>query len=501
MAELFGFKFERIKDTKGQEKFTAPPVDDGTVEIAGGGFFGQVLDTDSREKAEVDLIRRYREISQQPECDSAIDDIVNEAIVSNEKDQAVSIELDRLNYTKPIKEKIRKEFDVILSLLDFDTKGHDIFRRWYIDGRIFYHKVIDKNNPKKGIVEVRYIDPRKIRKVRETKKDMKGSFEMIKKVDDYFLYNEKGLNSGALSEGIKIASDSITYVPSGLIDMNRGHVLGHLHKAIKPVNQLRMIEDSLVIYRISRAPERRIFYIDVGNLPKIKAEQYLKDVMNRYRNKLVYDASTGEIRDDRQYMSMLEDFWLPRREGGRGTEITTLAGGQNLGEIDDIKYFQQKLYRSLNVPISRLEAESGFSLGRSTEITRDELKFTKYIGRLRKKFVVLFHDLLRTQLILKNIVTPEDWDNDMSELVKYDFIQDGYYSEIKESEMLKDRLQMAQDLFNNQMVGKVYSMDFVMRRVLRMSDKDITDQRKKIADEIKQGIIKDPAADADNGGF
>jgi hypothetical protein len=397
----------------------------------------------------------------------------------------------------------------VLRLLQFNEKGHDIFRRWYVDGRIYYHKIINTKNIRDGIVEVRYIDPRKIKKMREliTKKTngnymppVGGKPEEVE-YKDYFIYNEKGVGGSASEGGMKISPDAIAFCPSGIIDQQKNLVLSYLHKAIKPVNQLRMIEDSVVIYRISRAPERRIFYIDVGNLPKIKAEQYLKDVMNRYRNKLVYDASTGEIRDDRQYMSMLEDFWLPRREGGRGTEITTLAGGQNLGEIDDIKYFQQKLYRSLNVPISRLEAESGFSLGRSTEITRDELKFTKYIGRLRKKFVVLFHDLLRTQLILKNIVTPEDWDNDMSELVKYDFIQDGYYSEIKESEMLKDRLQMAQDLFNNQMVGKVYSMDFVMRRVLRMSDKDITDQRKKIADEIKQGIIKDPAADADNGGF
>ena len=397
----------------------------------------------------------------------------------------------------------------MLRLLQFNEKGHDIFRRWYVDGRIYYHKIINTKNIRDGIVEVRYIDPRKIKKMREliTKKTngnymppVGGKPEEVE-YKDYFIYNEKGVGGSASEGGMKISPDAIAFCPSGIIDQQKNLVLSYLHKAIKPVNQLRMIEDSVVIYRISRAPERRIFYIDVGNLPKIKAEQYLKDVMNRYRNKLVYDASTGEIRDDRQYMSMLEDFWLPRREGGRGTEITTLAGGQNLGEIDDIKYFQQKLYRSLNVPISRLEAESGFSLGRSTEITRDELKFTKYIGRLRKKFVVLFHDLLRTQLILKNIVTPEDWDNDMSELVKYDFIQDGYYSEIKESEMLKDRLQMAQDLFNNQMVGKVYSMDFVMRRVLRMSDKDITDQRKKIADEIKQGIIKDPAADADNGGF
>ena len=489
MAELFGFKFERIKDTKGQEKFTAPPVDDGTVEIAGGGFFGQVLDTDSREKAEVDLIRRYREISQQPECDSAIDDIVNEAIVSNEKDQAVSIELDRLNYTKPIKEKIRKEFDNILSLLDFDVKGHDIFRRWYIDGRIFYHKVIDKDNPKKGIVEVRYIDPRKIRKVRETKKTQKGSFEMIQKVDDYFLYNEKGLNSGALAEGIKIAGDSITYVPSGLIDMNRGHVLGHLHKAIKPVNQLRMIEDSLVIYRISRAPERRIFYIDVGNLPKIKAEQYLKDVMNRYRNKLVYDASTGEIRDDRNHMSMLEDFWLPRREGGRGTEITTLQGGQNLGEIEDIQYFQKKLYRSLNVPISRMEAENNFSLGRSTEITRDELKFTKFVQRLRKKFTPIFTDMLKAQLILKGIITLEDWSK-MKEHIQYDFLQDGHFAELKKAELLQDRLNALQTI--ETYIGTFYSKEYVQKNVLNMSDSEI--------DEMQKQMNKEAGMDVEDGG-
>ena len=490
MAELFGFKFERIKDTKGQEKFTAPPVDDGTVEIAGGGFFGQVLDTDSREKAEVDLIRRYREISQQPECDSAIDDIVNEAIVSNEKDQAVSIELDRLNYTKPIKEKIRKEFDSILSLLDFDTKGHDIFRRWYIDGRIFYHKVIDKDNPKKGIVEVRYIDPRKIRKVRETKKTQKGSFEMIQKVDDYFLYNEKGLNSGSLAEGIKIAGDSITYVPSGLIDMNRGHVLGHLHKAIKPVNQLRMIEDSLVIYRISRAPERRIFYIDVGNLPKIKAEQYLKDVMNRYRNKLVYDASTGEIRDDRNHMSMLEDFWLPRRDGGRGTEITTLQGGQNLGEIEDIKYFQNKLYRSLNVPISRMEAESGFSLGRSTEITRDELKFTKFVQRLRKRFTPLFTDMLKTQLILKGVVTLEDW-NKMKEHIQYNFLQDGHFAELKKAELMQDRMNNLQSI--ESYIGTFYSKEWVQKNILNMTDAEI--------DEMQRQINKEAGIDVEDGGI
>ena len=492
MAELFGFKFEKIKDTKSQEKFTAPANDDGTTEIAGGGFFGQVLDTDGRERNEVDLIRRYREISQQPECDSAIEDIVNEGIISNERDQAVAIVLDRLEYTKSIKDKIRKEFDTVLSLLDFDVKGHDIFRRWYIDGRIFYHKVIDKKNTKQGIVEVRYIDPRKIRKVRQIDKEQKKgtSLEMITKVDDFYLYNDKGLNAGSISEGIKIAADSITYVPSGLIDQNKGHILSHLHKAIKPVNQLRMIEDSVVIYRISRAPERRIFYIDVGNLPKIKAEQYLKDVMNRYRNKLVYDSSSGEIRDDRNHMSMLEDFWLPRREGGRGTEITTLQGGQNLGEIEDIKYFQNKLYRSLNVPISRMEAESGFSLGRASEITRDELKFTKFVQRLRKRFTPLFTDMLKAQLILKGIVTIEDWDK-IKEHIQYNFLQDGHFAELKKAELMQDRLNALQTI--ETYIGTFYSKDWVQKNVLNMTDAEI--------DEMQKQINKEAGTDIEDGGI
>nr|BAR36277.1 capsid assembly protein GP20-like protein [uncultured Mediterranean phage uvMED] len=491
MAELFGFKFEKIKDTKSQEKFTVPPADDGAVEIAGGGFFGQVLDTDGRERNEVDLIRRYREISQQPECDSAIEDIVNEAVVSNERDQAVSIVLDRLEYTESIKRKIRIEFDTVLSLLDFDVKGHDIFRRWYIDGRIFYHKVIDKKNPKNGVVEVRYIDPRKIRKVRQVNKDKKPgtSMDIVKGVEDFFLYNDKGLAAGQLNEGIKIADDSITYVPSGLIDQNKGHVLSHLHKAIKPVNQLRMIEDSVVIYRISRAPERRIFYIDVGNLPKIKAEQYLKDVMNRYRNKLVYDSSSGEIRDDRNHMSMLEDFWLPRREGGRGTEITTLQGGQNLGEIEDIKYFQNKLYRSLNVPISRMEAESGFSLGRSTEITRDELKFTKFVQRLRKRFTPVFTDMLKAQLILKGIVTLEDWDK-MKEHIQYNFLQDGHFAELKKAELMQDRVNNLQSI--EQYIGTFYSKEWVQKNVLNMTDAEI--------EEMQTQINKEAGLDVDDGG-
>ena len=376
--------------------------------------------------------------------------------------------------------------------MDFDRRGHDIFRRWYVDGRIFYHKVIDKKAPRKGIVDLRYIEPRKIRKVRELQKDLKAgtSVELIKKVEEYYIYNEKGLQTNAgTAEGIKIAADSIAYSPSGLVDQNKGHVLSYLHKAIKPVNQLRMIEDALVIYRISRAPERRIFYIDVGNLPKIKAEQYLKDVMNRYRNKLVYDASTGEIRDDRNHMSMLEDFWLPRREGGRGTEITTLPGGSNLGEIDDITYFQRKLYRSLNVPISRMEAEQGFSLGRSTEITRDELKFTKFVQRLRKRFTALFTDILKTQLVLKGIVTLEDW-SQMKEHIQYDFLQDGHFAELKKAELLEDRINALGSIENN--IGTFYSKEWVQKNVLNMTDAEI--------EEMQRQINKEAGLDPEDGG-
>ena len=495
MAELFGFRFTRIKDEGSKEKFTIPSPDDGSVEVAGGGFFGQILDTDGRERTELDLIRRYRDIAQQPECDSAIEDIVNEGIVSDERDQAVSIITDQIPWPAKIKNKIRDEFDEVLALLDFDVKGHDIFRRWYIDGRLFYHKVIDKKNPKKGIQELRYIDPRKIRKAKEIVKDQKPgtSIELIKKVNEYFLYNDKGLQNattgGGINQGIKIAPDSITYVPSGVVDQNKGHILSYLHKAIKPVNQLRMIEDALVIYRISRAPERRIFYIDVGNLPKIKAEQYLKDVMNRYRNKLVYDASTGEIRDDRNHMSMLEDFWLPRREGGRGTEITTLPGGSNLGEIDDITYFQRKLYRSLNVPVSRMEAENNFSLGRSTEITRDELKFTKFVQRIRKKFTPLFTDLLKTQLVLKGVMTLEDW-NDMKEHISYDFLQDGHFAELKKAELMNDKLEQLGTV--ESYIGTFFSKEWVQKNILRLTDTEIEDMQSQ--------INKETGLDPDEGG-
>ena len=487
MAELFGFTINRVKkDTGGEQVFTTPTPDDGAIDIAGGGFFGQILDTDGREKTELDLIRRYRDIAQQPECDSAIEDIINEAISYDEVSLPVSLRTDRMPYPEKIKRAIRKEFEEVLSLLDFEEKGQDIMRRWYVDGRIFYHKVIDSKNPRRGIVDLRYIDPTKIKKARQVKKDKdtKTGVDMIKKIDEYYIYNEKGLFSagyGGANQGLKIAADAIAYCPSGIIDQNGGKVLSYLHKAIKPVNQLRMIEDALVIYRISRAPERRIFYIDVGNLPKIKAEQYLKDVMNRYRNKLVYDASTGEIRDDRNQMSMLEDFWLPRREGGRGTEIDTLSGGANLGEIEDIEYFRQKLYRSLNVPISRLEAENNFSLGRTTEITRDELKFTKFIQKIRKKFTHLFSDILKTQLVLKGIVSLEDWDV-MKEHIQYDFLKDGHFAELKEAELLRDRIEALDSI--QSYIGTFFSKEYVLRNILRMNDSQIDDMRDQIAREM-----------------
>jgi hypothetical protein len=483
MAELFGFRITRADKGSG-DGFTAPPSDDGTLDIvSGGGHYASVLDMDGRDKNELDLIRRYRDIAQQPECDGAIEDIANEAIVSDERDKSVSLSLDRLDLSRNIKAKIREEFDEVLRLMDFNAKGHDIFRRWYVDGRIYYHKVIDTKAPRKGIKELRYIDPRKIKKVREQRKekDPKTGLDLVKSIDDYYLYNEKGMdqNTGTTS-GIKITADSVAYCPSGVVDMHRGTVISYLNKAIKPVNQLRMIEDALVIYRISRAPERRIFYIDVGNLPKVKAEAYLKDVMNRYRNKLVYDAKTGEIRDDRNHMSMLEDFWLPRREGGRGTEITTLPGGSNLGEIDDIKYFQNKLYRSLNVPISRLEAENSFSIGRSDNITRDELKFTKFVQKLRKKFSVLFMDILKTQLVLKGVIAVEEWDT-MKEHIQFDFMQDGHFTELKNAEILQNRLDMLGQI--ESYVGTYFSKEYVRKNVLRMNDEEIEEVENQMKDE------------------
>ena len=489
MAELFGFSIQRASKDSGlrAKTFTDPTPDDGAIEVAGGGFFSSVLDTDGRERSDLDLIRRYRDISLQSECDAAIEDIVNEGIISNLNDVPVNIDLTNLPYPEKIKRRIRAEFGEVLRLLNFNEKGHDIFRRWYIDGRLYYHKVIDNKDTQKGLLQLRHIDPTKIRKVRETTKDpdpKNQGVEMVTKVDEYFIYNDKGFASAGVQgndQGIKIAADSIVYVPSGLLDSNSGRVISYLHKAIKPVNQLRMIEDAIVIYRISRAPESRIFYIDVGNLPKIKAEQYLKDVMNRYRNKLVYDANTGEIRDDRNHMSMLEDFWLPRREGGRGTEITTLPGGSNLGEIDDIVYFQRKLYRSLNVPISRLEAENGFSLGRSTEITRDELKFTKFVQRIRKKFTPLFVDLLKTNLLLKGVIAAEDWPR-MQEHIQFDFLEDGHFAELKEAELLNDRIQTLDGI--QAYIGTFFSKEYVLKKVLNMTDAEVQEMRDQIAKEL-----------------
>ena len=511
MTKLFGFSIEDNEPLSPGAVSPVPPNnEDGSDHYMSSGFFGSYVDIEGVYRTEFELIKRYREMALHPETDSAIEDIVNEAVVSDSNDSPVEIELSNLNASDGIKTKIRKEFKHILDLLDFDKKAHEIYRNWYIDGRIYYHKIIDLKNPHEGIQELRYIDAMKMRHIRQQKKDPneknKTFNQAIKsdnpmdydfpEIEEYFIYNPKSvyptgnpMQSGA-SQGIKIAKDAVTYCTSGLVDRNKGNTLSYLHKAIKSLNQLRMIEDSLVIYRLSRAPERRIFYIDVGNLPKVKAEQYLRDVMTRYRNKLVYDANTGEIRDDKKYMAMLEDFWLPRREGGRGTEISTLPGGQNLGEITDIEYFKKKLYRSLNVPPSRMDGEGGFNLGRSSEILRDELKFTKFVGRLRKRFSRMFNDMLKTQLILKNIVTPEDWEG-MSEHIQYDFLYDNHFSELKDTELMNERLTLLQAA--EPYVGKYYSQDYIRRKVLRQTDMEILEQDKLIEKEIKAGIIPDPA--------
>ena len=498
MAELFGFSISRLKkQSDPKQSFTTAPADDGTQTIAAGGYFGQYLDMEGNAKTEADLIRRYREISLHPECDLAIEDIVNEAIVANENKEAVRVNVNNLPYGKDVRRKIEDEFKEVLRLMQFNTKGHDIFRRWYVDGKIFYQKVIDRNSTIKGITELKYLDPRKIKRIREVRKKRPEGVtgpNMLTVVDEfveYYLFNEKGVVNST-SGGIKIAPDTIAYCPSGLIDQNKNMVLSYMQKAIKPVNQLRMIEDATVIYRIARAPERRIFKIDVGNLPKVKAEQYLRDVMARYRNKLVYDASTGEIRDDRNYMSMLEDFWLPSREGGRGTDITTLPGGQNLGEINDIEYFRSKLYRSLNVPVSRLESNSGFNMGRASEITRDELKFTKFVQRLRKKFTELFNDILRTQLILKGIINEEDWQS-VRDSITYDFLQDGHFAELKHTEMMRERLALANEM--RDYIGKFYSVEYVRKNILKQNEREMEDIDNQIKKEIDTGIISAPTSD------
>jgi len=520
MAKLFGFS---IEDNEQKSKSIVSPVppnnEDGVDHFIQSGFYGQYVDIEGVYRTEYDLIRRYREMALHPECDGAIENVVNEAIVSDLYDSPVEIELTNLNASDRLKEVIRAEFKYIKEILDFDKKSHEIFRNWYIDGRLFYLKVIDQKNPEAGIQELRYIDPMKMKHVRQEKKTnnelnrsrsnlLPRSFGQdqeynFPEIEEYFIYTPTpnfptGTISGGSKKGVKIAKDSITYCTSGLVDRNKGTVLSYLHKAIKALNQLRMIEDSLVIYRLSRAPERRIFYIDVGNLPKVKAEQYLKEVMSRYRNKLVYDANTGEIRDDRKFMSMLEDFWLPRREGGRGTEITTLPGGQNLGELSDIEYFQKKLYRALGVPETRIAGGGdGFNLGRSSEILRDELMFSKFVGRLRKRFANLFNDMLRTQLLLKNVVSPEDWEQ-MSDHIQYDFLYDNHFAELKEAELLTNRLTLATTI--EPYIGKYYSTEYIRKKILRQTDSEIIEIDLQIEDEIAKGILPDPNAPVDEMG-
>ena len=510
MAKLFGFSIEPSESKSKTVLSPVPPNNgDGVDNFIASGFYGSYVDIEGAYRNEHELLKRYREMAIHPEVDNAVEDVVNEAIVSDLYDSPVEIELSNVSASDKLKDIIRKEFRYIKELLDFDKKSHEIFRNWYVDGRLYYHKVIDIKKPEQGIQELRYIDPSKMKFVRQEKKLRRGaegvdlsrtsetSKVLYPEIEEYFVYSPKpnfpiGMASGASGQkGIKMAKDTVTYVTSGLVDRNKGSVLSYLHKAIKALNQLRMIEDSLVIYRLSRAPERRIFYIDVGNLPKVKAEQYLRDVMNRYRNKQVYNAQTGEIRDDRKFMSMMEDFWLPRREGGRGTEITTLPGGQNLGELSDIEYFQKKLYRALGVPESRIASDGGFNLGRSSEILRDELKFTKFVGRLRKRFANLFSDMLKTQLILKNIITPEDWEK-ISDHIQYDFLYDNQFAELKESELMNERLGTLASI--EPYIGKYYSVDYVRRKILRQTDTEIKEIDEQIEQEIADGIIPDPNA-------
>ena len=494
MADFFGFEINRKSKEPVRPSFV-PRVDtdDGAGVIQAGGHFGAYIDLDGdKVKSEVELIFKYRDIAAQPECDQAIEDIVGEAIVGNHEESPVKLVLEGLKVSNNIKDSVIKEFKTILSLLGFNQYAHEIFRKWYVDGRLPYHIIIDTDNPKQGIKELRYIDPTKLRKVKEVEEeaDPKTGAKLIKKVDEYFVFQDNMM--GKYNEGVKIYPDAIAYCTSGVMDPQRKRILSYLHKALKPVNQLRMMEDSLVIYRISRAPERRIFYIDVGNLPKGKAEEYLRGIMNQYRNKLVYDAKTGDIKDDRKHMSMLEDFFLPRREGGRGTEISTLPGGENLGQIDDIIYFQKKLYRSLNVPTDRLEQESSYTLGRTTEITRDEVKFKKFVDRLRKRFSDLFMQLLKTQLLLKGVITKEDWKS-WKEKITFDFIEDNYFSELKESEMIRERFEMLSSL--DEYMGTFVSKAWVQKNILRFTEADIRKMQQEIDKENKAGELDMPDPD------
>ena len=513
MAQLFGFEIIRKKEAEEKAQpdrlvtFAPEIKDDGAVVVAEGGVFGTYLDLEGSARTESDLVAKYREMSLQPEVESAIDDIVNEFVSYDSDYKLIDINLDDLEFGNKVKDKIREEFKNIVQLLDFNNSGYEIVRRWYIDGRLYYHAIIDVQNPREGIQEIRYIDPRKIRKIREIKRVRRNSqastagqqVHTTETKQEYYMYSERGFSGGtragvsttsyqpaaAGSTGIRIATDSIIHVTSGLMDASNQMVLSYLHKAIKPLNQLRTLEDATVIYRISRAPERRIFYIDVGNLPKIKAEQYLRDMMVRHKNRLVYDATTGDIRDDRKFMTMLEDFWLPRREGGKGTEITTLPGGQNLGEIDDVLYFQKKMYKSLGVPVSRLESEGGFNLGRAAEITRDELKFGKFIDRMRLRFANLFKEALKKQLILKGVISEEE-SNDIFSNIRFDFMRDGYFTELKEAEILTNRLGLAQQM--EPYIGKYYSHQYMRTKVLHQSEEEMDQIDKEMGEEHQANI-------------
>ena len=472
--QLFGFEISRTSAEE-RELATLQAIvpndqDEPTTEVAAGGHYGTHLDLEATAKTEADLVTKYREMVMQPECDQAVEDIVNDAIIMDDNAYPIEIVLDESNLSSRIKKVVREEFDDILRMLDFGNKGYEIFRRWYVDGRLYYQIVIDKESPREGIKQLRYIDPRKIRKMREQKKktDPSSGADEYPVARDFYLYNPKGNLS--TNQGMKIAPDSICHVPSGLVDSRNKMNLGYLHKAIKPLNQLRMLEDAVVIYRLSRAPERRIFYIDVGNLPKMKAEQYLRDMMVKHKNKLVYDASTGEVRDDRRHMTMLEDFWLPRREGGRGTEITTLPGGQNLGEMDDVLYFQKKLSKALNVPVSRQEAEVNFNIGRSTEISRDEIKFQKFINRARNKFAIMFDQLIEIHLALKGIMTRAEW-KEAQNSITYNFANDNHFEELKQSEIMTERLRLLGEI--DPLVGKYFSLSWVRKNVLKMTEDDI----------------------------
>tara|TARA_R110002050_G_scaffold114260_2_gene229624 strand:- start:4254 stop:5753 length:1500 start_codon:yes stop_codon:yes gene_type:complete len=485
--EIFGFKIERKNQGAANASvpaFTMPENDDGSMMVSGAGAYGTSLDLDGQYKTEIELILKYREMAQTSDCEIAIDNIINESIVIDDTRNPVDIILDRTNLSVGIKKKVTDEFSTVLDLLNFNNFGYDIFRRWYVEGKLYYHIMIDENNPNLGIVELRSLDATKIKKVKQiNQKDTADPKKKEVSVNSMFNYNESGLGNRT-SDGLLISGDSIAYATSGLLNPTKTGVLSYLHKAIKPLNQLRMVEDAIVIYRISRAPERRIFYIDVGNLPKLKAEQYIRDIMTRYKNKLVYDSTTGEVKDDRRHQSMLEDYWLPRREGGRGTEITTLPGGENLGQLEDVEYFQKKMYKAMHVPVSRLEADSGFSLGRESEITRDELLFSKFIGKLQTRFSMLFGEILEKQLILKNIITSEEW-SQIKDKVHYKFEKDHYYTEFKQQETLTQRVDLARNM--EEYVGNYYSREYFRKNILRQSEEEIRAQDAQIEKEKKEG--------------